>query len=224
MKPRPTFRILAALISASIGLAAAVPAEAGSIRFCVDVDTSDIKGKSGLLDFQFNPGPLGSQAATATVSMFESTGALLAPTSIAHGGGSGVLPGDLTLNNTVGGVPSQLNEVIQDVSYGTGFDFLVTLTGPAVDSPSGKGSGTTFAFGLYDSNFVPLLTTDPSGAVFTIDLNPNGTAVFTNFPKDTNGGAPVATTCPEPSPVTLLTIGLFGLGGAHHWIRRRGRG
>src|SRR5262245_36034226 len=144
MRPRPAFRVLAALIFAAISLAATAPAGAGSIKFCVMVDTSDIQGTAGQLDFQFNPGPLGSQPATATVSLFESTGAVLGTTAMHEGGGSGVLPGDLTLNNTVGGVPSQLNEVIQDVTYGTGLDFLVTLTGPAVDSPSGSGSGSTF--------------------------------------------------------------------------------
>jgi hypothetical protein len=155
------------------------------------------------------------------VSRFLSTGAVLAATSTTRGGGSGVLPGDLTLNNTVGGAPSALNEVIQGLTYGTGMDFLVTLTGQAVDNPSGSGSGSTFSLSLLNPQFVPLLTTDPSGAVFTIDLNPNGTATFTNFPKDNHGGTPVATLCPEPSPVVLLMIGLLGFGLAQTIRARR---
>ena len=56
----------------------AVAATAGPIEYQVSVDTSSISGTAGSLDFNFNPGPLVSQAASLQVLGFASDGTLAA--------------------------------------------------------------------------------------------------------------------------------------------------
>jgi len=137
---------------------------AGSVTYLVDVNTNAIAGQAGNLDFQFNPGGLGSEFATTTVTSFQTSGGLLSQPATLTGDASGSLPGTLTLDNG-----TAYNDVFQGFTFGSKFDILLTLSGPALNSPGGS-SGSSFALSLYDAAGVtPLLTTDPNGSVLTVD-------------------------------------------------------
>jgi hypothetical protein len=79
-------------------LTTATLAVADPITYNVTVDTSSISGTSGSLDFQFNPGPLTTQAASLQILDFSSDGSLAGSPSLT-GDVSGALPGTLTYDN-----------------------------------------------------------------------------------------------------------------------------
>lgn len=180
-----------------------------SVSFEVDVNTSGLMGTTGYLDFQFDPGntPYDAGSATITALGFDGTlGAALPDV----GDVTGSLPGSLVINNT-----DATNEYTQAYTFGSYFDFLVTLNIPTVSGTA--AGGNSFTFDVEDSGFNPLLsssfpaveidldalTAAPTVTNNTSDVNPNG---FANV-------APV----PEPAAFALLGTGLAFLA----W--RRGR-
>ena len=183
-------------------------ARAGLI-FSVSVDTSSLSTQSGFLDFELNPGDSSAEAATATVTLFQSVGGILSQPASLTGDATGSLPGTLTLNNT-----TAFNDVFQGFTFGDSFSFRLTLSGQAVDSPGGT-TGSAFALSLYAADgTTPLLTTDPNGSVATIDLNANGTAsvhTFAQSPTD-NSSVATVTAVPEPSALVLVLIGSASAG------------
>jgi len=181
---------------------------AGPVTYQVSVNTSALDGQSGNLDFQFNPGGLGSEPATATVTNFQTLAGILSQPAMLTGDASGSLPGTLTLNNG-----TAYNDVFQKFSYGSSFDFALTLSGPALDSPGGS-SGSSFALSLYDAaGLTPLLTTDPNGSVLTVNLNVSGTTSVLTFPQSSTNSTPAASvsSVPEPSSLVLFGLGVLGL-------------
>jgi len=178
------------------------------VTYQVSVNTSALDGQSGNLDFQFNPGGLGSEPATATVTNFQTLAGILSQAAMLTGDASGSLPGTLTLNNG-----TAYNDVFQKFSYGSSFDFALTLSGPALDSPGGS-SGSSFALSLYDAaGLTPLLTTDPNGSVLTVNLNVSGTTSVLTFPQSSTNSTPAASvsSVPEPSSLVLFGLGVLGL-------------
>lgn len=174
--------------------------------FNVSVDTSSLNGQSGFLDFQFNPGDSSALSATATVTDFQTTGGVLAQPDLLTGDAAGSLPGTLILNNS-----TVYNDAFQGFTCGNGFAFTLTLSGPAIDTPSGT-VGSAFALSLYAADGITsLLTTDPNGSVATIFLNANATASAETFPQSPTDSTPAATVTvanavPEPSTLTLALI------------------
>src|ERR1035441_9930218 len=140
MCPRPV--LIGALLG---GLAGVVSAD--TITYGVTVNTSSISGTAGSLDFQFNPGPLVSQAASLDIFSFASDGTLAAGACLAGGpclagNVTGTLPGTVTFDNGTG-----FNDYFQGFTFGSTLLFNVRLYGPAVNSPDGiSTSGSTFAF------------------------------------------------------------------------------
>ena len=187
----------------------------------VSVDTSALNAQSGNLDFQFNPGDATAEAATASVTGFQTTGGALAQPASLTGDATGSLPGTLTLMND-----QVYNDIFQGFTFGTGFSFTVTLAGPAVASPGGT-TGSTFAVSLFAVDGVtPLLTTDPNGSVATIDLNPNGTASVYTFAQSPTDSTPVATVTgavavPEPSGFVIAVVAIACLGSVRACRHRR---
>jgi hypothetical protein len=160
--------------------------------------------QSGFLDFQFNPGDSSAEAATASVTLFQTVGGILAQPASLTGDAAGSLPGALTLNNG-----TAFNDAFQGFTFGDNFGFILTLSGRAIESPGGT-TGSAFALSLYAADGItPLLTTDPNGSVATIDLNANGTATVFTFAQSPTDDTPAATVTPAsavPEPSTLVLV------------------
>ncbi len=214
---------LVRLIAVFLGLALPCSAQ-GNVIYQIAADTTAIQGTTGYLDLQFNPGGAGTLASTATISSFhtDATGLSLSTTD---GDVSGTLVrGPLAINNTF-----FLNDLLENITFGTNIAFTLTLSGPGLASPDPTLSGSSFGLSLYDSNFDSLLTTDVAGTVVTINVNSDGNTSPETFPSDGTGGAPVgnaalqSSAVPEPSTIALFAIAMFGLGArrvASRWQLR----
>lgn len=183
---------------------------ADPITYDVTVNTSSISGTAGSLDFNFNPGPLVTQAASLQILNFVSDGSLadcaanvqgFCPT----GDVSGTLPATLTFNND-----TAFNDYFDDFTFGTTISFDVSLYGPALSAPDGVStSGSTFGFSMFSdaAGTIPALTTDTvDGFAFTVDVNLDGTTTVSNFSSQTTvepATSPVSAV-PEPSSLALL--------------------
>jgi hypothetical protein len=183
----------------------------------VAVDTSSISGTTGSIDFNFNPGPLTSQAASVQIENFTSGGST-SGSPVTTGDASGTLPGTLTLDN---GTP--FNDFFTAFTFDSAMDFDISLFGPALSSPDGTStSGSTFAFSLFSdaAGTQPVLTSDTvNGFGYTIDVNLDGSTTATNFL--TNGSTQGAV--PEPDSLLLAIFGV-GAGAAQllgRSLRRR---
>jgi hypothetical protein len=183
-------------------------AGASFMTYHVDVNTATLNGQAGNLDFQFNPGGSSAEAATATITHFLATGGSLAPTITLTGNATGLLPGTLTLGNS-----TAYNDAFQGITFGSKFSFDLTLSGAALDQPGGT-FGSSFALSLYDAaGTTPLLTTDASGSVLTVNLSTSGLTAAQTFPQSATNSTPAAqassvSTVPEPSSLLLLASAL----------------
>ena len=182
------------LIRAALPLIFLMTADAAPVTFTYLVNTGGINGTAGYLDFQFNAGSIFSQPATATISEFSTAGGALTAPSINTGSASGSLPGNVTLGNN-----AAFNDTFQPFTFGSTFRFTITLSGPALDTPAGSGSGTAFGLSLYGADAVtPLLTLDPNGTILVLQLNPNGTT------QASSASVVSAVAVPEPASWVLL--------------------
>jgi hypothetical protein len=136
----------------------AATASAGEIKYHVFLDTQGISTDPAILRFQFNPGALpDAQQATATIKF---------------GGPAGGSFDPVVLVNSM-----QLNQAGMSIDGIPVLSFEISLSGDAVSHPSDDGFGSTLAVQLLAGDGkTPLLTSDPSGAVFLIDLSPDGSA------------------------------------------------
>jgi len=197
-----------AVLAGSLALLPAGPLFAGPIAYLVTVNTGAISGTSGFLDFSFAPG-YDSQSAFVTIGSF-APGGSLSGSPVVNGGVLGVLPGTVTIDNS-----TAFNDYFQGFEFGTTIQFLLSFGGPAVTSPDGTSSGSTFGFGMFENSAgtIPLLTTDPFGNAFTVDVNPDGSTTPIIFPAalDAPPAATLESTTPEPAPCALLALGLVVL-------------
>jgi hypothetical protein len=186
----------------------AASAMAGPITYDVTVNTSSISGTIGSLDFNFNPGPLVTQAASLQILNFSSNGTLAGNCPCGTGHVTGQLPGTITFNNG-----TAFNDYFDQFTYGSTLSFDVSLYGPALSSPDGVStSGSTFAFSMFSdaAGTTPVLTTDTTqGFAVTIEVNLNGTTTVTNYSSQTRVTPLGRTTTPEPG--TLALIGIAGV-------------
>jgi hypothetical protein len=192
MRKHASFFIASSLCFASM-------ASAAPITYDVTVNTSSISGTPGSLDFEFNPGPLVTQAASIQVLNFTSNGTL-AGSPVLTGDVSGTLPATVSFDNG-----TAFNDYFEGLTYGSTLSAQVSLFGPALSSPNGTAtSGSAFAFSMFSdaAGTIPVLTTNtPEGFAFTIDVNLDGTTTVTNF-------SPETTVVPETAPVPAPVIGV----------------
>jgi hypothetical protein len=124
-------------------------ASAAPITYDVTVDSSSISGTAGSFDFNFNPGPLVTQAASLQILNLTSDGAL-AGNSSSTGDVAGTLPATLTFDNG-----TAFNDYFEGFTFGSTLSFQVSLFGPALSSPDGVStSGSTFAFSMFSDGLV----------------------------------------------------------------------
>jgi hypothetical protein len=191
-------------------VAPVVPAD---ILYLVTVNTNSITGTAGSLDFQFNPGPLISQAASVKILSFASNGTLIGPPFKTGDASGGPLPTTVSLDNG-----TQYNDYFEAFTFGTSLSFNLRLSGPAVQSPDGiSTSGSTFAFSMFSdaAGTVPTLTSDPNGFAARVDINLNGTSTAASPSSQTTIGL-----APEPGSFALTAISIV-LAGGFVWRRRR---
>ena len=188
------------------------PILSGDVVYHFTVNTSSILGAAGSLDFQFNPGPVSSQAASLEILNFASDGSLSPPPSLV-GDVSGTLPATLLFDNG-----TAFNDYFEGFTFGLSLAFDVRLFGPAINAPDHTSpSGSAFAFSMFSDSAgtVPTLTTDSiNGFATIIDINLDGSTTVTNFSDETG-----ISQVPEPgglAPVALLAV-CFG----RRWLYRR---
>jgi hypothetical protein len=189
-------------------LAVPLTASAAPITYAITVNTSSIAGSSGSLDFNFNPGPLTTQAASLQILGFTSNGVLSESCPCSTGDVTGQLPGTLLFDNGSG-----YNDYFDGFTYGGSLTFDVSLNGPALSAPDGiSTSGSAFAFSMFSNaaGTLPVLTTNTlEGFALTINTNLDGTTTLTNFSNQTTVGAASMATTPEPSGLSLTATGLL---------------
>ncbi|MBL8212195.1 MAG: NF038129 family PEP-CTERM protein [Bryobacterales bacterium] len=188
--------------------------QASPAVFQVTVNTNfvGVTGTNGNINLQFSPG-FDSQSATASVSGFSSVGGTLNGAPSIIGGVTGALPGTVDFTNA-----SSPNDYFHSFTFGTSFQFTLTLDGPAVNAPNGTAtSGSTFGIALFDdAGTNALLTVDPFGFAAILDIGLDGSITPTLFNADPNTPSIVSlstsTAIPEPATIGTLAAALFALG------------
>lgn len=177
-------------------------ASAGQITYQVSVNTASVAGTTGSFDFQFNPGPLITQAASLDILAFGGNGSLVG-SPILTGNVLGALPGTVTFQNS-----TPFNDYFQGFTYGSSLIFDVHLYGPALCCPNGTAtSGSTFAFSMFGdpAGTIPVLTTDTTdGFAFLINVNLDGTTTVLNYSLETT----VVPEVPEPNAIGVMLSGV----------------
>lgn len=189
---------------------------ASPVTYAISVDTSSLQGTTGSLDFNFDPGPLGSQA--AIVQLHALGGGGIPGAAMSEGSVSGTLPGTVTLQNSTG-----YNDYFETFTFGPSLLFDASFLGPALDAPNGTSlSGSTFAFSFFSDpgGTMPALTSDVvNGYAVTVDVNLDGSTTVTNFTRGTV--TTPSSTAMTPEPGTWMMVGTGVLGGV--WSARRRR-
>jgi hypothetical protein len=193
----------------ALALCFAACASAGQIVYSATVNTSSIAGTAGSLDFNFNPGPLVTQAASLQILGFSSDGTLAGSPALT-GDVSGALPGTLTFDNG-----TAFNDYFEGFTFGSTLSFQVKLYGPALIAPDGVStSGSAFAFSMFSdpAGTMPVLTSDTTdGFAFTVDVNLDGSTTVNNFSAQTSFPP---TSTPEPGSLALVGIAMLAAFGS----------
>jgi PEP-CTERM motif len=189
------------LLIASLIVFASV-ASAAPITYQVTVNTSSIAGTTGSLDFNFNPGPLVTQAASIQIQDFTSNGTLAEACPCGTGDVTGQLPSTVTIDNG-----TAYNDYFDDFTFGSTLSFDLSFYGPALTAPNGTStSGSTFAFSMFSdpAGTVPALTSNTTyGYAAMIDVNLNGTTTPLDYSSETT-----ITAVPEPGTWSLMALGI----------------
>jgi hypothetical protein len=196
-----------------LGLLSASWARADAITWQINVDTVAVQGQMGYLDLDFSAGnSSGFDPASVTVSNFQTDGSVtgeLAPINDV----TGALPGNVELDNLA---PSDYTATF---TYGTFFDFTLTLSVPSISGNAQFGS--SFVLTTWDSNFNNLLTADGNADPGLISINLNAPTDDISTQNYSSSGLAGISQSPEPVSFILLAAGLIGIA---LFGRRRRRG
>lgn len=196
-----TPRIIRNLVTGAF-LALAATQGFASELYRVSVDTTPISGQAGYFAFDLiDVDTLVGN--TATITAFSTDATLLDES--ASGDVTGSLPGPLTLGDR-----DFFNELLVELIYGSGFSFVLEVSG---SGPSAPGPDT-FALYLLDELFTPFPTQDPLGtdALMSVEIdspNPIPQVFASTFANATV--TPFSAGVPEPSIAWLLLAGLGSL-------------
>ena len=150
-------------------------ANAGTATFDFRVDTSGIPAAAGgWIDFEFNQAnAFDSLSATARIWGFDAPGFTLGSTVLTSTPDvTGNLPGTVVIPNDQAGA----NYYTQAIdTWGSRFDFLVTLSGDAVGTPAPDGSGF-YVFLLYP-DFSPIVCPLASCEALNVTIGTDGIPV-----------------------------------------------
>jgi hypothetical protein len=174
-------------------------AEAESITYQINVNTSGLSGTTGYLDFQFDPGTPPFDAGSATITGFTGNGTLGAALPDI-GVVSGTLPGTVVIDNT-----QAANEYTQAYTYESFFDVFVTLSIPSVSGNA--AGGNSFTLDVEDSGFNPLLSSSFPAVEIDLDATTGNPAVINNTSSSNPNGYASVSATPEPATFALLGIG-----------------
>jgi hypothetical protein len=212
MKHRAQFTNLSVHLAVMLTLSA-VPAVA-SISYNITIDTTTLSGIDGFLDMQYDPG-VDSQSGFAAISMFTSDGTV-GVEQAPLGNVTGTLPATVTIVNDPG-----INDYFTGMDFGTTLSFVLTLGGNVIESPNNSPDGSTFYFSMIGADeSTPLLTTNPQGFAFEVNVNPDGTTSVNDF--ITSGNTITLNVTPEPGSIGLMLFGTALLAArARAWARRR---
>jgi hypothetical protein len=170
------------------------------VAFNVWVDTSSVATTSGSVAFTHLLTAAGDPQVTATISNFSLQGGSIVTPGLATGDVTGDLPGVVTL-----GDGSDYNDVVYDMTFGTGFSFRLAFDGAGLSAVPPLSSSATFLLTLLDSSG-PILSTDPVfGSVLNITLDIDGQLVPTTYPAGA-GLDPVVTAEQIPEPGSLAMV------------------
>src|SRR5579875_2975138 len=177
---------------------ALISAVAWASSYQITVNTTPIQGQSGFIVFDFVAGSP-PQKNTATIQNFTTDATL--GSSTPSGSVTGTLsPGPLTFSDT-----SFLNEWEQQATFGAtmSFDLSVTTNNQSGAIPD------EFSFYLLNSNQLPYMTTDPTGADALIALDINSAnpvlQVYSSTFASVITPTPTATGTPTPTPAPTST-------------------
>ncbi len=194
---------IALLAFSSAKLALASPA-----TYHVTVDTSSLSGTTGSLDFNFEPGPLITQAASVSILNFTTDGASTGGASTTGHASGSLGASTLLLDNGTG-----FNDYFTAFQYGNNIGFDVSLFGPALTTPNSKTtSGSLFAFSLFSdaAGTLPTLTTNTTdGFGYTVAVNLDGSTTPTSYLTAATQPPPAVT--PEPGTLLLAGTGMMAL-------------
>ena len=169
----------------------------GLHRYQVSVDTTQLAGVSGFIRLQLNPA-VSSRGSNAFAELmnFVSDGVLSGEPDLL-GAAQGSLEGVVSLQND-----SLLNQFTQAIQFGTAFTFDVLLGGEVALDANPHSLWNRFTLQVLDADVTtPLLTAHPSGAVLSIDINPDGSASAAAYPA-ADGEVVVSTTLTNDVVVT----------------------
>jgi hypothetical protein len=203
-------RLISSLCCGAVVLVVSQVALCQSVTYDVSINTASLAGTVGSLDFNFNPGPLTTQAASLQILDLATNGTLSGAPALT-GAVSGALPAALTFGNG-----TAFNDYFQGFKFGTSLTFAVDLSGPALSSPGGATSGSIFAFSMFSdaAGTQPTLTNDTTdGFAFTTAVNTDGTTTVTDYsPVTTVVASQGAMAAPEIDPRSSVTAVTFLLG------------